>query len=288
MAIGGNAYGSHGTFAACSRGQPGPSGPGFRQGLEAHDSGSGRPVDLDSLSTEAEYDLHWQMPACERFALKDILRRIQPEATIEVGTYKGGSLQVLSRYSQQVISIDIDAKVGERLGSRFPNVDFRSGPSERLLPLVLEEIEARKLNLEFVLIDGDHSTDGVRRDLNALLALRPSKPCVILIHDSFNPECRAGIRGAAWASSPHVHMVELDFVPGIYHENAYDTAGARTMWGGFACAILLPQARHQALEVSASQQGLFEAVFTVSSHKRRTGFRRRARQVIKRMSEAWR
>ena len=42
----------------------------------------------------------------------------------------------------------------------------------------------------------------------------------IAVHDSGNPECRRGISSASWASSPYVHSVELDFVPGQIIEHA--------------------------------------------------------------------
>jgi hypothetical protein len=63
-----------------------------------------------------------------------------------------------------------------------------------------------------------------------------------------------------------VQWVDLDFVPGIYHQHAYDTADARSMWGGFACAYLTPEPRTHRLEVRESQRGLFEAVKAVSAH----------------------
>lgn len=240
-------------------------------------------MELISVSTEPEFDLHWQMTHCERFALKDILRRTQPEVAIEVGTYEGGSLQVLSRFSEQVFSIDIDGAVKAKLSPRFENVVFRTGSSHQQIPLVLKDVEAHGRNVEFVLIDGEHSATGVQRDINAILALQPRKPCVILVHDSFNPACRVGIRGADWSLSPHVHAVDLDFVPGVYHEEAYDTAGPRTMWGGFACALLLPEARREPLRVKASQQGLFDAVFARSAHKAQTRLPARARRFIRKM-----
>ena len=117
-----------------------------------------------------------------------------------------------------------------------------------------------------MLIDGDHSTEGVRRDIDAVLKLRPQERVVILMHDSFNPDCREGMRKAAWHSCAHVHYVELDFIPGIFHFEAHDTAAARSMWGGFACAVLEKEPRVGPLQVLESQRGMFEAVRRDSSH----------------------
>ena len=221
---------------------------------------------VSDLTTEPNFSLHWQMTNCERFAMQDILRRLQPNLSIEVGTYQGGSLQVISHFSRKVISIDIDPEVEERLSNKFANVDFRCGNSYELLPSLLKEFEDKAQDIEFILIDGDHSTQGVERDINSLMQFKPSKRCVILMHDSFNPDCREGIRRASWSTSPYVQWVELDFIPGIYHHEAYDTAAARTMWGGFACAVLDPTPRQKELVIQESQRGLFEAVYKNSSH----------------------
>ncbi len=220
----------------------------------------------NGLTLEPNFTLHWQMTNCERFALQDLLRRIKPEVAVEIGTYQGGSLQVIAHFAKQVISVDIDPQVPERLAGRFPNVTYRVGDSKEVLPAVIDSLNAEGANVGFFLIDGDHSTPGVRRDVEAVLRYRPKSPCVIIMHDSFNPACREGIRSADWAASPHVQWVDLDFIPGIYHQHAYDTAAARTMWGGFACAYLTPEMRKNGLEVRESQRGLFEAVRSVSSH----------------------
>ncbi|HOY28435.1 MAG TPA: class I SAM-dependent methyltransferase [Flavobacteriales bacterium] len=219
----------------------------------------------DSLTIDPAFTLHWQMTNCERYALQDLLRRIRPSVSLEIGTYKGGSLQVISHFSRSVYSIDIDPTVPERLAGLFPNVQYRIGPSSEVLPTVLAECESAGVNIDMVLIDGDHSTAGVRKDIDTFLKFVPKSRCIVIMHDSFNPECREGIRTASWSASPYVHMVDLDFIPGIYHEHAYDTAPARSMWGGFACAVLEPVERKGPLEVRESQRGLFEAVRAAST-----------------------
>ncbi len=216
-----------------------------------------------------EFLLHWQMTRCEQFTITSVLERLEPELSLEVGTYKGGSLQVLVRHARRVISVDIDPGVETLLSPMFPSVDFRSGDSRVVLPSLVEEINQRTDSLEFVLVDGDHSAEGVRRDIHALLALRPKKPVTILLHDSFNPACREGMRSANWSTCPFVHSVELDYIPGIYHEKKYDTAEAKTMWGGFACAILKPTPRMGELVIGAQQEGLYSAVLSASSHQRK-------------------
>jgi hypothetical protein len=220
---------------------------------------------FEQLTTDPRFDLHWQMTNCERFALQGLLQRLSPELAIEIGTYQGGSLQVLSNFSERVISVDIDPAVGRDLCGKFKNVEFVSGDSAVLLPDLIERLNAKGENVGFILIDGDHSSEGVKRDIEAVLRLKPHGRVVIVMHDSFNPGCRTGMRMADWSGCPHVHWVELDFIPGVYHYKAHDTAPPRSLWGGFACAILEAQPREGLLTVGESQRELFEAVHESSS-----------------------
>jgi hypothetical protein len=191
-----------------------------------------------------------------------------------VGTYQGGSLQVISHYSRKVISVDIDPEVASRLRPRFPGVDFRTGNSSTLLATLVAELNGAGRQPDFVLIDADHSTEAVRRDIHAILGLKVTKPMVVLMHDSYNPDCRAGILSADWQGCPQVAAVEVDLVQGIFHAKAHDTAVAGSMWGGFACALLGPESRTQPLVINQGHQSLFDAIYPRSSHRPRSRFLR--------------
>jgi hypothetical protein len=210
--------------------------------------------------------LYWQMTRWEKYGFASILQAAQPKVAIEIGTYQGGSLQVIAQHAEKMYSIDIDPAIGERLGPRFPNVEFRAGDSRTILPEILAGCSARGEEIGFVLIDGDHSTEGVRHDINAVLRYTPLRPLFIVFHDSFHPPCREGILTAEWAKCDHVHYVEIDFVPGVYHHEAFDTAAPRTMFGGLAVAVMRPERRSEALVIHQSQKGLFETVLRSSSH----------------------
>lgn len=214
-----------------------------------------------------QFPLQWEMSVAERFALIGLLSHLRPEAAIEVGTHHGGSLQVLDAYCGRVYSIDIDPEVRMRLSPRFPRVRFHSGPSRTLIPEVLDGIAADGGRLGFVLVDGDHTAAGVRSDIEALLARRPVVPIHLLLHDSFNPDCRAGMIRADWVACPYVHAVELDFVPGAFHECAQGGAFADSMWGGFALAVLHPEPRSGPLVLGRSQEAMHRMVFRSSTHR---------------------
>jgi hypothetical protein len=232
----------------------------------------------------SKYDLPWQMSPPEKAALIQLMDAARPEVAIEIGTYKGGSLQAMVSRAQKVYSIDTDAEVARILGLRFPNVDFRSGDSAVLLPHVLDEIAEREESLGFVLIDGDHSAEGVRADINNVLRHRPRRAVYIVFHDSFNPECRRGILQADWQMCPFIHYVEIDFVPGEFFPEPVDTAAGGSMWGGLALAMMLPEERRGELCVSQSRQGVFTAVYSRSCHHpRRFLFRKIARKLKRKL-----
>jgi hypothetical protein len=210
--------------------------------------------------------LHWQMTRCEKYALASILEMANAGVAIEIGTYKGGSLQVISKRAGKVYSIDITPECRETLGGRFNNVEFITGDSTRILPGLLRKIAEAGEQLGFVLIDGNHSTEGVKSDINAVLKYVPIRPVYVVFHDSFHPPCREGILAADWGQCDYVHYVEIDFIPGVYHREAFDTARPKSMFGGLALALMRPEKRAGEITVCQSQQGLFEAVVSHSCH----------------------
>lgn len=197
---------------------------------------------------------HWQMLPAERMALTGLLARLRPRNALEIGTYHGGSLSLIAQFAERVWAVDIDPEVP----TRFPvpsNVDLRIGPAEGLVAGILDELAADGVALDFVLIDADHSTAGVRRDIETVVGRlsSPKQACFVLIHDSGNPECRQGILQADWASSPYVHLVEVDFVPGQIIEHALGP-DCGEVWGGLALAYLAPVPRSQPLTIQASSK----------------------------------
>lgn len=210
------------------------------------------------------FSLPWAMRRPERVALIQLLNLVRPPVAIEIGTQRGGSLQVLVPRAGRVYSIDIDPSVAGSLQGRFPDVAFRTGDSATVLPEVLREIEARGEELGFVLIDGDHTGPGVLADIRAVLRHTPRRPVHVLMHDSFNPLCREGMLQAGWRACPHVHHVEIDFVGGIVVEQA--PPGRPDLWGGFGLAVLLPERRCGELVIHQSLQDLFDYLFRLSEY----------------------
>lgn len=212
-----------------------------------------------------EYIDDWIMQHEERSALISLLAAIRPECAIEIGTANGGSLSAISKFSRLVYSLDIDPTCPERLAGMFSNVEFITGPSQETLPPLLQRLRENGVNIEFTLIDGDHSRRGVKTDIENLLRVRPTRPLYVILHDSFMPKCRRGMVEADWGASPYVHFVELDFIPGRFEHN-------REMTCGFALAILLPFERRGQLVIHMERESIYRAVLRHSVH--RTKYRR--------------
>jgi cephalosporin hydroxylase len=203
----------------------------------------------------------WHMEYCERAGLLFLLNHISPDVSIEIGTYLGGSLGPIVHYSHKVYSFDLTHD--DKLTEDFPNVDFITGDTGKTLPPLIRRLSSSRSFLEFALIDGDHTTEGVTKDIESVLDYKPLKPLYILMHDSFNPDVRLGILKAKWESNPYVYAIELDFVHGIFHErrDIY-----KQMWGGMALAVLLPTKRDGKLTINQSQALTFKLLLNVSAH----------------------
>ncbi len=212
--------------------------------------------------------LNWQMTQCEKVVLASLADQANAQVAIEVGTFKGGSLQVVSAKTEKVYSLDINEETQEVLRSQFAGVEFLAGDSRVVLPQLLDKLQSESAPLGFVLIDGDHSKEGVRSDINALLKFVPNRPVYVVLHDSFNPECRGGMLTADWNKCPYVHFVEIDFVPGRFFREGREFVQPGSMWGGMAVAVLLPEKRDFELTLLESQRDLFEAVLSQSCHAR--------------------
>lgn len=210
---------------------------------------------------EEQYPISWSMSRTEKYAFIQLLEILKPDNAIEIGCYRGGSLQVLQKYCRKVYSIDIDDSARDQKTNVFTNVDYLIGKSQSIVPQLIEKLNNDNQNLDFVLIDGDHSYTGVKNDFNLFLNHIPKKPLFLVFHDSFNPICRKGIKAASFEKSEHIHYIDLDFVSGTFPSDH-----KKQMWGGLALAVLLPEKREKKFIIHESQKKLYQAAFRNSSH----------------------
>lgn len=190
----------------------------------------------------------WLMTESEKIALTGILARLRPRGAIEIGVYCGASLSLAAQFSGHIIGIDNDAAVTTRFVPPA-NAEIMIGDSRETIPRAIDRLKELGLPLQYALVDGDHSVEGVQRDIDLLLRYRPSAPMVIVAHDSGNQDCRSGILAAGWQANPHVHSVQCDFVPGQLIEHSIQ-GNRGEVWGGLALAYLDPQPRSDPLQIS--------------------------------------
>jgi Methyltransferase domain len=195
----------------------------------------------------------------ERAALHGLLAQLRPVLSLEIGTYDGGSLEPIAAHSESVHTVDLHPLVPD--AERFENVTFHVGDSREVLPELLSELADAGRTIDFALVDGDHSTEGVRADLMSLLGSEAAVETVILLHDTMNPGVRAGIEQAGVEAHGHVIYFEPDFVPG------YEFRGGHfggEVWGGLG--LILTGAERPAGYAMSVRQTLYVEPFTARSH----------------------
>jgi Methyltransferase domain len=178
-----------------------------------------------------EEDLRWQMTLGERAALEGLLGQLKPALALEVGTAQGGSLKRLAAHSREVHTFDMQLPPE---AEQYPDhVHFHTGNSHEVLRPWLEELREQGRHVDFALVDGDHTADGVRADIEDILdsgALRG----VLLVHDSTNPTVRRGLNSVEFSAYPSVRYVDRDFVAGhLGRRGEY----RGQLWGGFGLVV---------------------------------------------------
>jgi hypothetical protein len=178
-------------------------------------------------------DPNWQMSYGERAALDGVLCQLQPKLAIEIGTAEGGSLARIAEYSTEVHSFDLVEPAPA--ARELPNVTFHIGDSHRLLPELLARLAADGRNVDFVLVDGDHSSEGVCQDVHDLLNSRAVARTIIVLHDTMNEMVRTGLERVLYDAYPKVAYVELDFVPGYMFR---EPTLRHELWGGLGLLVI--------------------------------------------------
>jgi len=173
----------------------------------------------------------WQMSLGERAAMEGLLSALKPALAIEVGTAEGACLRRIAEHAGEVHSFDL---VTPSVGDLPDHVHLHTGDSHELLPQVLERFAAEGRIVDFVLVDGDHSADGVRRDIEALLASPAIADSVIVMHDIANELVREGVDAVPYGAFAKVAHVDLDFVAGYLGRDRFHGE----LWGGLGLVIV--------------------------------------------------
>jgi Methyltransferase domain len=202
----------------------------------------------------------WQMTLGERAALEGLLAALEPGLAIEIGTAQGGSLSRIAAHCREVHSFDLEHAPGR---SWPANAELHTGDSHELLPELLGRLARAGRNVDFALVDGDHTTEGARRDVEDLLDSPALGRTALLLHDTLNEDVRRGFLAARLASRPEVVHLDLDFVPGHLSRGG---PFAGQLWGGLGL-VLVDRAGEGAFPLAeGSGPGEFEDALAVFSY----------------------
>jgi hypothetical protein len=173
------------------------------------------------------------MSVGERAGVVGVLACVRPALAVEVGTAEGGSLAQIAAWSDEVHSFDLVAP-SLPVAAR-EHVHLHTGDSHELLGPFLAEIAEQQRNVDFALVDGDHSADGARADTASLVESDACRDTVILLHDTAFDGVRRGLEQLRLERHPKVSFVDLDFIPGLlFHRE--DLRGQ--LWGGLGLVVL--------------------------------------------------
>ncbi len=167
----------------------------------------------------------------ERAAVEGVLASLRPTLAIEIGSMEGAGLRRIAAYSEAVHSFDLEPPTLLQPG----NVTLHTGDSHALLPQFLGQLAGLGGNVDLAIVDGDHSPQGVRQDLEDLLDSTAVRRTVILIHDTANERVREGIDRVRFAAWPKVAHVELDWIPGQLFA---DPALRNELWYGLGLVLV--------------------------------------------------
>lgn len=170
-------------------------------------------------------DQRSQMSFGERAALEGILCQLRPKLAVELGVAEGGSLARLARHAQRVHAFDLKPLVGLE-----PHIRFHPGNSATTLPEWLEHDCPGAI--DFALVDGDHTADGVEGDLLALLGSPLCARTVVLVHDTANAEVRKGVQRIPALQS--IVYRDEEFMAGYTFAKGPFTGQT---WGGFGLFV---------------------------------------------------
>jgi len=159
----------------------------------------------------------WLMSTREKLGLIGLLHCLKPKKVLELGYHRGGATKWLSELSEQVISVDVNEFVSNA-PNLFHNVEAWNCPTLEAASRVKRE----NLFFDLAIIDADHSRKAVSADINGII----EHSDIILMHDSFNPDCRKGMVDALKKQDSHAYY--LDFIPSVSKHDG--------LWGGLAIA----------------------------------------------------
>jgi FkbM family methyltransferase len=164
---------------------------------------SATPLSVSTSSAEAFLPNRFEVVNCapvwmtmsERVLLYGLIAGLRPRRCLEVGTFKGGSALIIAAALDdlgdgRLACVDPNAQIQpEHWQSIAHRATLFQAPSPDVLPQASLAVGGK---FDFALIDGDHSTEGVIRDIQGVIPHLENE-AYLLFHDAHNSEVIEGI-----------------------------------------------------------------------------------------------
>jgi predicted O-methyltransferase YrrM len=195
----------------------------------------------DVTPIAGHFDARWLEPVesapvwmsrAERLLMFTLAFTLRPQHYLEIGTFQGGSALVVASALDALQSpgrmylVDPEPKIS---AEHWQRLSHRAERFEGYSPAILQEVAARAgAPFDLVLIDGDHTYAGARRDAVGVLPF-VARGGYVLFHDSFFPEVRQAID--EWIDEHPGRLVDFGLMTReITVQQSED--GRRVEWGG--------------------------------------------------------
>lgn len=178
------------------------------------------------------------MSVDERIFLYAIARGFRPERALEIGVAKGGSALIITNAMEEngrglLVGVDPEPRLTVKWNDLHGRYKLIPRPSPEVIP---EAREAAGGPFDFVLIDGLHIYDPVRKDIAAIIP-HLADGAYLLFHDAFHYGVATAIREAIEA---HPGLVDCGYpcrTPNVYADPATPYNGFRLLlWTGVKAA----------------------------------------------------
>lgn len=200
---------------------------------------------------------NWMMSPNEMLVVIGILELLKPPSVLEIGHAQGGCTKWISHFAEEVITVDKDPYVIES-SKRFFNVT----PMNVLSQNAFRTFNEIGKKFPLCILDGDHSADGACQDLKAAIKISD----IIILHDTSNPQCRAGYYDAVRDKDLYY---DLDLVEGHIQDDG--------LWGGLGIVLTkYPSSTEYKLTPKRSTFPLLAKAYKAGARKRQVllGLRR--------------
>jgi hypothetical protein len=201
-------------------------------GLLPFDPPSDRRPPGDPLGIRRALTSPAHMESSEKLLLYSLVFGTQPTRALEIGTFLGGSADIICAAMDDLdhghlVCVDPNPRLSDEVRRRIERrATVLSGPSPDSLPQARETAGS---DFDLVLVDGDHSSEGVERDIEGVLGVtRPGS--LLLFHDSHHDAVRKGIDASLARFTGR--LLDCGELSAFANETGAEESNDVSLWGG--------------------------------------------------------